>query len=141
MVTRFYILNSQTIAARLHFVCRLCEKAMAARQHTAVLCADEAMAAQLNALLWSFRAESFIPHALSDDALAAHAAVMLLIAPERAAQTNVFINLSADELPDIPHGCQRVFEVVDQSPAVLAVTRRRFKHYRARGITPETVFI
>lgn len=137
-VVRFYVLAQADEQARLLLACQLCDKAHAAKQKSAVLCADENMRAALDDLLWTFRATSFIPHALPDSDDAAHAAVLLLVPPERASNVDVLINLSLQSHPDIPRACQRVFEIVMPRHDILDSTRTRFARYRERGLTPQT---
>src|SRR5690554_6973133 len=63
----FYILNSPSPDARLQYACRLAHKAWQQSRHVYLHCADEAEASRLDDLLWSFRADSFLPHALHAD--------------------------------------------------------------------------
>lgn len=137
-LVRFYVFPHADGDARLHLACQLCEKAQQLGQKTVVLCADEKMRADLDTRLWTFRADSFVTHALPESEHAHEAAVLLLVPPERAQRADVIINLSADHQPDIPRGCTRVFEIVSQQPDVLDATRKRFAAYRERGLTPET---
>ncbi len=53
------------------------------------------------------------------------------------AGAQVLINC-ADRLPEGFERYERVVELVDQNPEVLAKSRERFKQYRERGLTPET---
>lgn len=137
-MVRFYVLPHADHKRRLLLACQLCEKAQAAGQQSILLCEDEKMRAELDALLWAFRADSFVTHALPDSELAKEAAVLLLVPPERGQRVDVFINLSREALPDIPRGCGRVFEIVTNQPQVLEATRKRFAAYRERGLQPET---
>ncbi|MDO4777281.1 MAG: DNA polymerase III subunit chi [Cardiobacteriaceae bacterium] len=137
-LVRFYVFPHASRDARLQLACQLCEKAQQAGQKTLLLCEDEKMRADMDALLWSFRADSFVTHALPESELAREAAVLLLVPPERGQRGDVFINLSLEEQPDMPRGCTRVFELVTTQPTVLEATRKRFAAYRARGLTPET---
>lgn len=137
-LVRFYVFPHASRDARLQLVCQLCEKAQLAGQKSIVLCEDEQMRAELDGLLWSFRAESFVTHALPDSELAEEAAVLLLAPPERARHCDVFINVSLERQPDMPRGCTRVFEIVTTQPEVLEATRQRFTGYKMRGLEPET---
>lgn len=137
-LVRFYVFDRGGRSARLHLACRLCEKAQEAGRKTIVLCEDDAMRAELDRLLWSFRAESFVTHALPGSELAAEAAVLLLVPPERAQRAEVMINLSLENHCDTPRGCVRVFEIVSHEADVREATRKRFALYRARGWEPQT---
>lgn len=137
-LVRFYVFPHASRDARLQLACQLCEKAQQAGQKVVLLCEDEKIRADMDALLWSFRDASFVTHALPGSELAAEAAVLLLVPPERAQCCDVVINLSLDHQPDMPRGCTRVFEIVTTQPAVLDATRKRFAAYRARDLHPET---
>ena len=137
-LVRFYVLAQADEQARLQLACQLCEKAQDGKQKIAILCADEAMRAQLDTLLWTFRASSFIPHAPFGSREAADVAVVLLVPPERISGVDVFINLSAQEQPDVPRACRRIFEIVIPREDILASTRARFARYRERGFQPQT---
>lgn len=140
-VVRFYVLATTEPDARLKFVRVLCRKALQQGEKTTVVCADEASAAQLGELLWLDRPAAFITNVRLGDPLAEKAAVQLVVSPERGAARDVLINLGDATRPDIPNGCKRVFEVVIQCDDVLAVTRKRYRHYVQRGLVPEKVTI
>ena len=136
---RFYILpDGSGLEHRLNLVCKLAEKAQQEGQKTLILCADDNMAAQLDHALWHYRADSFLPHCRSGDPLESEAAAVLTVPPERAAACDVLINLSNETTPDLPRGCNRVFEIVSPQADVLASTRRRYAAYRERGLEPQT---
>lgn len=136
---RFYILpDGSGLEHRLDLVCKLAEKAQQEGQKTLILCADDNMAAQLDHALWHYRADSFLPHCRSGDPLESEAAAVLTVPPERAAACDVLINLSNETTPDLPRGCNRVFEIVSPQADVLASTRRRYAAYRERGLEPQT---
>lgn len=137
-LVRFYVFPHADRDARLHLACQLCEKAQHAGQKTVLLCEDEKMRADLDTRLWTFRADSFVTHALPDSEHAPEAAVLLLVPPERAQHADVIINLSLEARLDIPRGCTRAFEIVSQQSEVLDATRKRFAAYRERGLQPET---
>ena len=136
---RFYILpDGSGLEHRLDLVCKLAEKAQQEGQKTLILCADDNMAAQLDHALWHYRADSFLPHCRSGDPLENEAAAVLTVPPERAAACDVLINLGNENIPDLPRGCNRVFEIVSPQADVLASTRRRYAAYRERGLEPQT---
>ena len=58
----FYVLSSADPASRLRFACRLTEKACSLKNRTYAHVDDAARARELDELLWTFRAGSFIPH-------------------------------------------------------------------------------
>ena len=136
---RFYVLPAGSgLENRLELACKLAEKAQQERLKTLILCADEHMAAQLDHALWHYRADSFLTHCRPDDPLQAEAAAVLAVPPERVARTDVLINLSLENTPDLPRGCSRVLEIVSPQPDVLHSTRARYHAYRERGLEPQT---
>jgi len=64
----FYVLEQDALMARLHYACRLTEKAHQ-RQHQVVLAVDNEQAAkELSEYMWQFKPESFVPHQLQTEA-------------------------------------------------------------------------
>ncbi len=139
----FYVIDTSDIDSRLRFTCRLTELAYR-RRHWIYLHADsEAQATRLDDLLWTFRQGSFIPHILGSGPMEGMMPVHIGWHP-RIPQTDhregiaqMLINLSP-EVPAFFNAFERVAEVVDQEPAVLVASRKRFATYRQYGATPET---
>ena len=63
----FYTLKENSLQARNLFACRLCDKAVSQGMIVYIQTADEDTALEMDSLLWSFRPDSFIPHALVDE--------------------------------------------------------------------------
>ena len=63
----------------------------------------------------------------------------MLVGAALSAEVNaqVLINFT-DGLPEGFERFERVVELVDSQPEVLAKSRERFRQYRERGLTPET---
>jgi DNA polymerase-3 subunit chi len=133
----FYVLPDQKDNGRALLACRLIDKAYTLGHTVYVLAASEAQATALDDLLWTFRQDSFIPHERyplvgEDDSPVLIGTTALT---ERTAQ--VLINFTDDAPADLDR-YERVVELVDQHPTVLAKSRERFRAYRERGLTPET---
>lgn len=134
----FYVLEQAGPEARLRFACRLAEKAMKHQHQVHALTADEAVAHDLDELLWTFRAESFVPHAIGTPDAAQ--AVPVTIGCDPAAvppQSELLINLT----PSVPacfEGFQRIAEIIDGSQAGRSAGRERFRFYRDNGFDPQT---
>lgn len=126
----FYVLPAADIAARQRFICRLAEKIVPAGNQLHVHCDNAQLARELDLLLWSFKAESFIPHALADSN--DPAPVILGWELSQIDPARVFVNLTL-ALPEQIIGTQRVVEIVVQTDEVLAATRRHFKQYKEAG--------
>lgn len=134
----FYVLPGDAPAARDQLGCRLAEKACK-MGHQVYLHADsEAHARRLDELLWTFRAGSFLPHALLGDDPQPPPQVLIGNAGGAAPPArDVLINLAAD-MPDFFDRFGRVAEIVDQSEDVKRAGRERFRRYREHGCQPET---
>ncbi len=130
----FYVLETDGEEERLRIACRLAEKGWRRGYRVHLRASDERQLETLDALLWTFRAESFVPHAPL--ASGAEAAVTLgvrdLPAPP-AGRELLLINL-ADALPAAPRPA-RLAELVGAAPETLDEGRERYRSYRARGWT------
>ncbi len=141
MATRvdFYVLEGADDRARLVYACRLVEKAYQ-QQHTVCVAVDTPAAAEaLDALLWTFSDQSFVPHAVAGEgAVAALPPGMpVQVASGHAVAADLLVNLCQD-VPTAYENYPRVAEFVDADPARRDAGRRRFAHYRDRGHPPET---
>jgi DNA polymerase-3 subunit chi len=128
----FYILDGADSAARLDFVCRLAEKASGSGNRVYLHAADAAQAEALDALLWSFRDDSFVAHQLVGGSDDSHAPVLLGHAHEPAAEREVLINLAA-EVPPFFSRFERTLEVISDDPALRESGRARYSYYKDRG--------
>lgn len=131
----FYVLPGQEPNGRLSLACRLAEKAYGLGHRVYLHAASPEQARQLDDLLWTFRQGSFVPHTLCPPAEGDASPVLIGsdATPPPAAQ--VLINLS-DTVPAFFERYERVAELVDQQPSVLAKSRERFRFYRDRGYEP-----
>lgn len=133
----FYILQEISVDAQLLFACRLVDKAMRRGNRVFINVVDLATARILDELLWSFRPESFIPHAIINTEDAAEVPVVISPGQDQAGHHDLLINLTAD-LPEFFSRFQRMAEVVVQNAAVLEATRRHYTFFRSRGYPLET---
>ncbi len=128
----FYILSTTDFAERNLFAARLAEKAWRQENSVMLLTESPAASARLDDLLWSFRPDSFLPHAI----MPAPAPVVIGDSLESVSQFDLIINLS----PNLP-ACgprQRLAEIVIQDAAILSETRARFTRYRLAGFELKT---
>ncbi|MCW8918457.1 MAG: DNA polymerase III subunit chi [Gammaproteobacteria bacterium] len=130
----FYILEQQHAEARQRFACRLADKAWRQGHRVYIHTDGVAQSHRLNELLWSYRVESFTPHALDDDDDAAAEATPIHIGhgSEPRHHDEVLINL-APEVPLFFSRFARVIELVDQRAESRQQGRERFRFYRDRG--------
>ena len=133
----FYVLPDQRANGRALLACRLVDKAYGLGHTVYLLAASEAQAAALDDLLWTFRQDSFIPHERYPLASEESSPVLVGMVSPADANAQILINFT-DKLPEGFERYERVVELVDQNPEVLAKSRERFRQYRERGCAPET---
>lgn len=124
----FYILPSQSQQERYLFACKLIEKAYRSRCFCYVLTDSAGQSQQLDNLLWTFRAGSFIPHQLYTGDIPATEQVLIGSLPAPAHWQKTVINLSSQCA-----NAERVLEILDNSEATKAVGRERYRHYKEAG--------
>ncbi|MEM0953198.1 MAG: DNA polymerase III subunit chi [Pseudomonadota bacterium] len=126
----FYVLPDAEPDQRDIFACRLTDKAFRAGHRVYLHTPDQAAAERLDALLWSFRPQAFIPHGLVGSDSADRVAVGWHDEPGEYRE--VMINLSL-QVPDFVGRFERVCEVVVQEPGVRDALRQSWKHYQHYG--------
>lgn len=123
----FYLLSGSAPALRLDYACRLAHKAWNKGHRIYLHCADADQAGQLDDLLWSFRADLFLPHGQTDDEQ-----VTCGWGDEPGSHHDLLINLT-DATPDFFSRFNRLAEIVIEHDAVRVPARARFRFYRERG--------
>ena len=93
---------------------------------------DPAEAGAIDALLWSFRDTSFVPHRLLGAADGEPAPVEVGSGEAAADHHDVMINLSA-VVPSLFSRFERIAEIVLNDPQALAASRQRWSYYKDRG--------
>lgn len=135
----FYIVNEHTENSRWLLACRLAEKAYNLQHRVYIHTLNEIQAQQLDDLLWTFRQNSFVPHALSSavdsSSLIADTPVLIGHQTNPSIDADVLINLGAD-IPAFFEKFTRVVELVDQDENILNQSRQRFRWYREQGYEP-----
>ena len=136
----FYIIAEDSGNSRLLLACRLTEKAYNLKHHIYIHTSSASHCEQMDDLLWTFKQNSFVPHAVAADIAiaAATAPVLLGWQPEnidQLSQHDVLINL-AESIPGFFTRFNRVIELVDQNEHVLKQSRLRFRQYREQGYEP-----
>jgi DNA polymerase-3 subunit chi len=133
----FYVLPDAKENGRALLACRLADKACRLGHTVYLFMPSEARAAVLDDLLWTFRQDSFVPHERYPLINAEGSPVLIGVAPPAEVNAQVLINFT-DAFPDGFERYERVVELVDAHPDVLAKSRERFKQYRELGLTLET---
>lgn len=133
----FYILEENTAKARLHFTCKLLEKAYKNRHRVYIHAQDQQQAHLLDEMLWTYKEDSFIPHNLYGEGpeLAPPIQIGFDVVPEK--HQDILINLHSD-IPNFYRQFARLIEVVSAEPTVQAVSREHYKYYRNLGFTINT---
>lgn len=122
---------------RLKVACQLVQKARGQALKVLVYLSADTLPA-MDERLWTFQAESFIPHCRLTDPLAKDTPVLLADTLEKdLPPMEVMINLSQTTPPQFAR-FDRLIEIVSQSDEDKVGARERFKHYRDRGYVLRT---
>jgi DNA polymerase III subunit chi len=133
----FYILSDAAAEGSLRLACRLAEKAYAAGHRVHIHTDSQDQARRLDALLWTFRAGSFLPHSLLSEGAAEDYAIRVGWDPADVPSGDVLVTL-AGAIPPFYEQFGRVVEVVGASEAERLAARGRYRAYRDRGHTPHS---
>lgn len=114
----------------LLLVCELARKAFASEQPTLILARDQDQAEAIDARLWEFADDAFIPHQIAGDDDDAITAVLIATPTMDVGDRPLAINLR--------DGCafgkhERILEVVAADPAERDGSRKRWSEYKRRG--------
>jgi len=130
----FYVLDAAGAGAVERYACRLAEKAWRSGHAVWVHTESRAAARAVDEALWTFRDDSFVPHAVAGpDAYD----TPIVIGDGRAPATapEVLINLGAT-VPDFAGSCGRIAEIVGADQSSREAGRARFRIYRDLGCEP-----
>jgi len=131
----FYLLSTNSVESRLLTACRLVDKALQAGQRVFIQLENDTDAQACDEWLWSFKAESFIPHHRLGDGQFIDAPVLLgLKTPVEA--DGVLLNLST-RAPQGLAQFQRVLEVIANDEQLKQAGRSRWQYYRQQGFRLE----
>lgn len=132
----FYVTKDASARARPLVACRVAAKAFSLDHAVHIHTADRAEADALDQLLWTYRDNAFVPHALAGDPIlaepGAHRAVVIGWGEEPGEDCALIVNLARD-VPDFFSRVERVAEIIDADPQRRQSGRERFKFYRDRG--------
>ena len=130
----FYILDDPHGNAQSLFACKLTEKAFRQGHSVFINTASGTQLQQLDNMLWSFRAGSFVPHDIYRDDVSTAPPVMLGHATDPADCHDVLVNL-ADDVPPWFTRFDRVAELVSGNDSQRTAARQRYRFYHDRGYT------
>jgi DNA polymerase-3 subunit chi len=130
----FYILPTESLKDRYLFACKLIEKAYRSGCFCYVMTDSAEQSQELDDLLWTFRAGSFIPHQIYTGEPPEIEKVILigsLDAPEH--WQNTLFNLSS-RYPEFGSQTGRILEILDNSENTKAAGRERYRQYQQSGM-------
>ena len=133
----FYILKDTGEKGQPLFTCRLTEKAFQQGHRVYINTTSASQLEQLDDLLWTFRAGSFLPHAIVSEAGTRDHPVLLGHESEPQDSNDVLINLSND-VPPYFSRFKRVAELVSGEASQRSAARERYRFYKDRGYTLNT---
>ncbi len=110
-------------------VCKLCQKAYAAKQNVLLLTRSEQHSQRLDQLLWTHDDESFIPHDQQDDE-GMLTPILINHEADPRGERQLLINLS-NEIPLFFAQFERVLELVTDDNKEQA--RSHYSYYKERG--------
>lgn len=129
----FYILPSAKPEERHLFACRLIEKAYQNQQFPYVYTSNHQQSQQLDTQLWTFKADSFIPHQILVDQPPAFERSILIGAQDAPKKwQQLIVNLSLN-CPEKTAQGERILEILDTNKAIKQAGRVRYKHYQQSG--------
>ncbi len=128
----FYILDSEQKSARSLLACRLAEKAYSLNNQIYIYTGNQSQSKELDELLWTYRAGSFVPHQQLEVHDNHDCPVLIGHAEAPEGLNQVLINLDS-AVPLFFSRFERVVEIVNQDENQRQQARERFKFYRDRG--------
>ncbi len=131
----FYIARDPSPQAAVRTACRLAEKAFQAGMRIHIQTQHSMDIDQLDAMLWTFRDRSFIPHEQFRDDLEIDCPVTIGadMGPDSA---EMLINLSQRQTEKFEQ-FQRIAEVIENQPEYVNAGRERYRFYREQGLEPQ----
>lgn len=133
----FYVLGDADATGADLVACRLTEKIYKLGHQVYVHTESDQQAQRFDALLWTFRAGSFVPHGRHPETDPDSVPVLIGHDLEPQTHTDVLVNLAA-EVPGFFGRFERVAEVVTSNPEHRAQAREKFRFYRDRGYELQT---
>ncbi len=126
----FYVLPDVDLEARRRFACRLAHRAVAAGTRVHIHVQDRAASADLDALMWAYPEQRFLPHGIAGETSAASARVLIDHAEPAGGADQLLINLGG-AIPPFFGRFERVAEIVVGQ--LKGDGRDRYAFYRDRG--------
>ena len=132
----FYLLKSNTFSDQIGFCCRLSEKALAQQNKIHIQTKDTIQSDALNEALWSFKADSFLPHAIGQDQ---HQTAPITIDSQALNQQNTsrrdLLILLCSEIPRNHEHFDRMCVIIPNQDNDIQLAREQYKHFKKQGLT------
>lgn len=126
----FYIHDSLSQLAQNVLMCRITEKAWKKNHKIFVRCLNEKSVKEMDDLMWSFSAESFVPHECQSEN---HTAPIIIGEKlSEAIKSDLLVNLGED-VPTTVSKFQRVVEPTGYDESSRNSARVKYKYYQDRG--------
>ncbi len=146
----FYVTKESTPHFALQTACRIAEKAFSAGHRVHICLSNNEDCKKLDALLWTFRDRSFIPHELSSIPIEnCPVTISTEIGPPTDTEMDTENNPNktlrhadmllnaAHSIPDNFKQFQRIAEIIDNQPESIDAGRERYRFYRESGLDPQ----
>ena len=128
MKVDFYVLEA-TRQKSLFFACRLLEKAYKEQKEVYVHVASQEAAEKLDDLLWTYKEDSFIPHALTPTKESYPSPILIGYESTNVVEKESLLNLCQAFLP-FHTQFKHIIEIVFSDPHVQQLARERYRQYR-----------
>lgn len=139
MKVDFYVLEAASGQKSLFFACKLIEKLHGEQKRVYIHTRGKDEAERFDALLWTYREDSFLPHNLYQEGVAdPHPPLQIGYGPAPTTHRDTLINLDF-ALPAFFTQFTHVIEIVFSDPHVQQLARERFKQYREHGCEIHTI--
>lgn len=128
----FYVVPENASSDAEGVTCRITEKAYSRGHRIFIHTGSREQARHLDQLLWTYKQDSFLPHALTDTEHADDSPIQIGCGAEPNGHCDVLINL-AGEVPDFFSRFERVAQVVAGGADARQRSREAFRFYKDRG--------
>ena len=131
----FYLLKSSAFSDQIGFCCRLSEKALAQENKIHIQTKDPIHSDALDEALWSFKAESFLPHAIGQNQ---HQDYPITIDSQALEQNSNahrdLLILLCSEIPRNHANFGRMCVIVSNQDSDIQQAREQYKHFKTQGL-------
>lgn len=133
----FYVLQDTARDNQYSLACRLAEKAWQQGHRVLISTQNEEEMRHMDRLLWTYRDQGFIPHAILGKADGDLNPILITDSDDPDNEHDILINL-CQEIPVFFSRFSRVIECVDKGEQHKAASRAHFRFYRDHGYPLET---